>query len=589
MASSGRRTHRKRVSALRLSSDTTSTLPEYVGWRDLVPPPEYEADADAEEDTDPPAPLDRSQYHYRRAHRRRTSSPPQQQDVLLDSLLERSVHALELSNALLQSSLAEAPSPSMPPEPSLSRRTIMPPPREPAWADDLAAIARDVDELLVSSSLPASVSPVAARKPPRRRPSLDPAPASSHSSRFSPRSASPTASNTSYTSTTSLTSASTGTGTGLRIAPAARQRLVAPAPRALTQYVAAGGHDDDHIALPSTLGLRAPSSEWSPSLDDEYTYHPGGYHSRAVRSPQIDGLPSPALSPSLSPHPSPYPYSYAYTFPRDRDRPRDDPDWVTVGARDWAPDAAAALRSVSAGVGVGVPRASSVGVPRPSRSAYAPTLPNIAGSLPTIASLSLASLSPKLLGGPRARGGSASPKMGVQQSGVGGTPRRGRSESRNPSGSGSRSRGGTPRGGNGLSQSTPDLHTLPSPHPSSRPNFNPNTQANPNFTLHPNSSQIIASLPSESPAHSLSSSGGEDAEGAGPPHRPPNPNTNSTPAPRRRARRAQHRHGVRLAPLFEGGKAQRDAAGGGKGGGDYEGGEECAAYAEGEDAGWGAH
>ncbi|KAF8214140.1 hypothetical protein K438DRAFT_997931 [Mycena galopus ATCC 62051] len=521
MASSGRRTHRKRVS-LRLSSDTTSTLPEYIGWRDVVPPPEYEADADAEEDTDPPTPVSPRQYQYRRTHRRRTSSPPvqQQQDVLLDSLLERSVHALELSNALLQSSMAPEPHSnallpsSMAPEPlyqpSVPRRSIMPPPREPAWADDLAAIARDVDELLVSSSLPASVSPVATRKPPRRRPSLDPAPVSSRSSTsyFSPRSTSPTASNTSYTSASTTSQTSTSAGGGLRMAPAARQHLVAPAPRALTQYVAAGGvdfthllPDDEHIALPSTIGLRAPPSEWSPSLGDteypgreyeSYTYHPGrvrdrdrdGYHhERVVRPPPIDGLPSPA---AVSPRPYPYPFK----FPRDRPSPQerdweDENEWVTVGQRDWAPDAAAALRSA-----VGVRHS-------PSRSAYAPTLPNIAGSLPTIASMSgsLATLSPKLLGSKRDRGGSASPKTGVHIH-KNGTPRRGRSESR----SSSRSRGGTPR--NGMSHSTPDLRILPPPH----------GNLDPNFLVHPNSSQIIASLPSESPTHSPQSSS-DDAVG----------------------------------------------------------------------------
>ncbi|KAF7335349.1 C2H2-type domain-containing protein [Mycena sanguinolenta] len=510
MASNGRRTHRKRVSALRLSSDTTSTLPEYVGWRDVVPPPEYEADADAEEDTDPPTPVSPRQYQYRRTHRRRTSSPPvqQQQDVLLDSLLERSVHALELSNALLQSSMAAEPSssafppPSITPEPryeqpSVSRRMILPPPREPAWADDLAAIARDVDELLVSSSLPASGSPVATRKPPRRRPSLDPAPRVLTFIHF----------------VLLITAAARPPVVGCAWPPPRASALVAPAPRAITQYVAAGDSahilpDDDHIALPSTIGLRAPPSEWSPLRDDihedHYTYHPAhlrgrdreGYHpGRVVRPPQIDGLPSPALGPNQ--------YPYPYTFPRDlRRSPREDEreegdEWVTIGARDWAPDAASALRS-AARVGIGVPRAKH----SPSRStSYAPTLPNIAGSLPTIASMSgsLASLSPKLLGArsKRDRGGSVSPKMGVN-SHTSGTTRRGRSDSRSSS-SGSRAGTITRAPRNGLSQSTPDLRILP----------------HANFTVHANSSQIIASLPSESPAHSPQSSSSEGVDGAG--------------------------------------------------------------------------
>ncbi|KAJ7790995.1 hypothetical protein B0H14DRAFT_3501029 [Mycena olivaceomarginata] len=87
MASSGRRTHRKRISAL--SSDTTNTLPEYIGWHDLIPPG---ADADADNDTDDANDdADLKHQQQRRSHRRRVSSPLQQTDVLLDSLLERSV------------------------------------------------------------------------------------------------------------------------------------------------------------------------------------------------------------------------------------------------------------------------------------------------------------------------------------------------------------------------------------------------------------------------------------------------------------------------------------------------------------------
>ncbi|KAF7302180.1 C2H2-type domain-containing protein [Mycena indigotica] len=244
------RTHRKRVSALRLSSDTTNTLPEY--WRDLVPPPEYEPDdveADAENDTDsepapshyiPPAPP--ISPRRRLQHRRRPSSP---QDAFIDSLLERSVHALELSNALLQSSITPTTSTLRESSPTASAAAApipMPPSRNEAWADDLAKIAHDVDELLVSSSLPPASSPIAHRRP-RRRPSLD----TDTSSRR-----------------TSYLSASTSTSdNGLQMALPSRARFIAPAPRALTQYIDADTTiSDDSIALPSTLGLRAAPSDW---------------------------------------------------------------------------------------------------------------------------------------------------------------------------------------------------------------------------------------------------------------------------------------------------------------------------------------
>ncbi|KAJ6610359.1 hypothetical protein B0H10DRAFT_2060299 [Mycena sp. CBHHK59/15] len=218
-----RRTHRKRVSALRLSSDTTSTLPEYIGWRDVIPPPEYEADEDTDDEQSayvPPTPI--SPRPRRLQYRRRPSSPSLP-DLFLDSLLERSVHALELSNALLQSSMS-TPSTSAFREPSPTGPVPVPPSREP-WADHLEEITRDVEGLFedrVSSSLPASTSPM---QRPRRRPSFDP---------------------------------------GLHYTPQQRTRLVSPPPRALTQYVVSTT-DPDAIILPSTLGLRAAPSDWRPS------------------------------------------------------------------------------------------------------------------------------------------------------------------------------------------------------------------------------------------------------------------------------------------------------------------------------------
>ncbi|KAJ7098670.1 hypothetical protein B0H15DRAFT_1018962 [Mycena belliarum] len=331
-----RRTHRKRIS-LRLSSDTTSTLPEYQGWRDIVPPPEYEADddtdADADTDEHKPPVSPRLPPHSRRPHqhqRRRTASPLPQ-DAFLDSLLERSVHALELSNALLQSSMTPTSSSFRESEPehsvhALQSRTssafremepersvralqsstssalreselersvralqsntssafwerdspptapvAMPPARE-AWADELAAIARDVDDL-VSSSLPSIVSASASDSPihrPRRRPSLDQSSSttaySSHShsrSSSTSRSTAHSHSRSAYSAATSATtSPGSGSGSGLRIAPQPRARLIAPAPRALTQFVSGGGAADGTIALPSTLGLRAAPSDW---------------------------------------------------------------------------------------------------------------------------------------------------------------------------------------------------------------------------------------------------------------------------------------------------------------------------------------
>ena len=117
-----RRTHRKRVSALRLSSDT-SALPEYLPTglsRDhivhLDQPPDYpdsaeEADEDTESDLNlvevPQLVSSKlSPKRAKRSHKRRHSSQHQLSDPYLDSLLERSIHALEMSNTLLQSSIS---------------------------------------------------------------------------------------------------------------------------------------------------------------------------------------------------------------------------------------------------------------------------------------------------------------------------------------------------------------------------------------------------------------------------------------------------------------------------------------------------
>ncbi|KAK0190425.1 hypothetical protein F5146DRAFT_931364 [Armillaria mellea] len=280
-----RRTHRKRISALRLSSDTTSTLPEYIAannWQrpeaetpsDL--PPGYPDSAEeADEDTDsdsgqdiylPPRPTATptpSPHRKRRnpAHRRRRSSPTST-DPYLDSLLERSVHALEMSNALLQSSISTQTSMSTilssgsPADSTLeiSARRLSSRIRNNrgihhAWAGDLEQISHGVDSLFndtssrntghslqgsISMSLPTSSPPPEMYRHLHRRRS---------STEFR------TATNEPH----------------LRLEPQVRSQLVSPPPRALTQYVVS--NDDDTIILPSTLGLRsAPSAYLSPTF-----------------------------------------------------------------------------------------------------------------------------------------------------------------------------------------------------------------------------------------------------------------------------------------------------------------------------------
>ncbi|KAF7789410.1 hypothetical protein EIP86_000354 [Pleurotus ostreatoroseus] len=275
-----RRGHRKRISALRLSTDSTvPALPLYTSppWQRPVEyiedpsdlPPDYpssaeEADADTETDDETtlvyspsPPPIT---FSPRRTRQSRGSSRNRRQNNSndpLDSLLARSVHALEMSNALLQSSMstqtslnnvlagdsAEADMQLESQARTLSARIA----KEDNWKDDLDKISKGVDSLfaaenlssdggrtttgddslpedLISQSLPASssLSTVADRAARRhlRRPSLDLRNASLHFSNH------------------------------------ARNDLVAPAPRALTMYVDTT-EDTETISMPSTLGLRS--------------------------------------------------------------------------------------------------------------------------------------------------------------------------------------------------------------------------------------------------------------------------------------------------------------------------------------------
>ncbi|KAJ3788731.1 hypothetical protein GGU10DRAFT_345570 [Lentinula aff. detonsa] len=229
------RHHRKRISALRLSSDTTSTLPEYIPtnphtasvtpWRTAAEateiddaPPGYSSDSaqEADEDTDlsdedrrrqiqrpvfvtvginsAPATattftssssLRNSRHKREPYHRRKLSNPTlsldpirSNSDLYLDSLLERSVHALEMSNALLQSSISTKTSlngilnqETDDDEPSVTSSATPAPTSRPGinslersalglssrimgsrnahetWVEDLEQIAKDVDQL----------------------------------------------------------------------------------------------------------------------------------------------------------------------------------------------------------------------------------------------------------------------------------------------------------------------------------------------------------------------------------------------------------------------------------------------------------
>ena len=285
--SSPRRTHRKRGSALRLSSDT---LPEYpLPSRDHIvhsdQPPDYPDSAEeADEDTDSDLNLvavphlvsqklsPRRGKRVSQSHKRRHSSQLslQSTDPHLDSLLERSVYALEMSNTLLQSSISTQNSLSSvlaldsPPDFTLETHAHNLSSRirnnwdvQASWADDLQEISKSVEGLFkddtghsrrncsvparhpedgaISSSLPSSSLPIMRKN--LRRPSLDLLQTSANTASNDHANVSP------Y----------------LHYYPQSRSHLIAPPPRALTQYVTST-QDPESILLPSTLGLCSSSS-----------------------------------------------------------------------------------------------------------------------------------------------------------------------------------------------------------------------------------------------------------------------------------------------------------------------------------------
>jgi hypothetical protein len=270
MSPSRTRSHRKRLSITRLSSESTPALPAYLteDLPDDRPPdyPESAHEADADTDTSTPDSLPSPRPRGGHSHRRRHSASPitaPSGDPYLDSLLARSVHALEMSNALLQSSISTHTSlsavlavDSPVTDSSLEARAhdltsrIRVNSRVHAnWMDDLAAISEHIttdpwpdalglslahEDATNSRSLPIDPSPLRLRATHHRN----------HSSSDLRRLKADT---------------DNSVEPHLRLSTWSRSRLISPAPRALTQYVESNA-DPDAIFLPSTLGLRSTAS-----------------------------------------------------------------------------------------------------------------------------------------------------------------------------------------------------------------------------------------------------------------------------------------------------------------------------------------
>ncbi|KAJ7368905.1 hypothetical protein DFH08DRAFT_947793 [Mycena albidolilacea] len=148
-----------------------------------------------------------------------------------------------------------------------------------------------------------------------------------------------------------------------------------------------------------------------------------------------------------------------------------EPELSRLKARLTYDEIASASNSISrASAGPGLQHAASVGATpvAKSTSKFAPSLLNIAGSLPSLPSalaglLRRDSAQPSSNSTSSVKAAQGTRRSGSPRSAGSGSSRRGRSESRNGrSGSGGGGGSGTPRalGGNGISYSTPDLRLI---------------------------------------------------------------------------------------------------------------------------------
>ncbi|KAI0638486.1 hypothetical protein C8Q77DRAFT_435412 [Trametes polyzona] len=289
--------HRKRLSALRLSSDSTvTTLPVYTSpSRQRLPdlpdipsdqPPAYPDSAEeADEDTDAsdddlfipspppslpvsPRPAAARRSRLSRTHRRQQSLASAS-DPYLDSLLERSVHALEMSNALLQSSMSTQSSLSAvlsddaAADRSLEQRAQELTSRihsnrnlHQSWMDDLDEISRGVEGLVREEDEgdreePQEISglPLQRDRARLQEPISQSLPTGGLEERVPRRQSRRRASQDFRQNTGS------GSGSSLQLSAHDRSAFVAPPPRAITMYIDSS-EAADAIALPATLGVR---------------------------------------------------------------------------------------------------------------------------------------------------------------------------------------------------------------------------------------------------------------------------------------------------------------------------------------------
>ena len=234
-------------------------------------------------------------------------------DTYLDSLLARSVHALEISNTLLQSSLATKSSMTAvlstdsPVDDNLeesatvlSRRIMKSKDLQKNWIDDLEEIGNRVDSLFgerteteggpspsrrqglqisVEPPIPDATSPIS-----QSLPTSSALPPTLAGRRDSPTLA-------------AVTPTSEGQ---LNYSTHARSHFVSPPPRALTVYIGSDDTDPDAIKLPPTLGIRSPPRSAPPHLFQPTASSPSPSPASSRRTSFSSGQSAGGRTPELS-------------------------------------------------------------------------------------------------------------------------------------------------------------------------------------------------------------------------------------------------------------------------------------------------
>ena len=238
---------------------------------------------------------------YRPRHYAKTSTSHHaatNSDSYLDSLLARSVHALELSNTLLQSSLttpkspmtvlpfSDSPTDESPEESAtglLSKRITKSKELQRSWIADFEEIGKRVDSLFgeetETEELPRKPSIGRGSNASVQSPTRDAATLVSQSLPIS-SGLPPSLSTRQRGKSSSLTVGAPTPEGQLTYSAHSRNHFVDPPPRALTVYIGSDDADASAIKLPPTLGIRSPQLT----------------HSHLFQSPAPSASTSPVLS-----------------------------------------------------------------------------------------------------------------------------------------------------------------------------------------------------------------------------------------------------------------------------------------------------